>query len=253
MPQQVVHFYPAVHDMLSGSAITTAMEALADALFPVLSNTLTGNVKMARHRNKAADVVKSEIVEVLGRLQIKPMANNNYTTNWRNLMIEDEGAALQKIQNFTREYDVPGGTYVVAQVVHPHPRAEALNVVTVADNVQRRALDALMNLNHGRPDPYIAMLASNVSISTADRERMLASLDPTLRTQDPTSWFRLHTETMSKTGLSLLRTPCCHQVLRIYNSKKEQSDQKTMLQLFCRPAFYTVRLLQCSCLHFYRT
>lgn len=241
LPSQVVHFYPAVYEMLSGSAITTAMEALADAIFPVLSTTLTGNVKMSRHRNKAADMVKSEIVEVLGRLQIKPMVNGMYTTNWRNLMIEDEGAALQKIQNFTREYDVPGGTYVVAQVVHPHPRAEALNVVTVADNVQRRALDALMNLNQGRPDPYIAMLASNVSLSPEDRKRMLASLDPTLRTQDPTSWFRQHTDTMSRTGLSLLRTPSCNRVLRIYNAKKQQSDQKTMLQLFCRPAFYTVR------------
>jgi hypothetical protein len=233
-------YYPPVYELLSGSANTTAMEALADAIFPVLSNTVFSNVKLARHRNKAADMVKSEIVEVLGRLQIKPMANGMFTTNWRNLMIEDEGAALQKIQNFTREFDVPGGTYVVAQVVHPHPRAEALNVVTVVDNSQRRALDSLMNLNQGRPDPYISMLASNVSISSEDRQRMLASLDPTLRTQDPTSWYRLHTDTMTRTGLALLRTPACHRVLRIYNGKKLKSDQQTLLELLCRPAFYRV-------------
>lgn len=236
----MANHFAASYDMLSGSAITTAMEALADAIFPVLSTSVYSNVNMPKRRNKTTEVVKSEILEVLGRLQIKCLANGMYATHWRNLMIEDEGAALQKIENFTSEFDVPGGTYVVAQVVHPHPRAEALNVVKVEDNPQRKALDTLMNLNSGRADPFIAALTSNVSITPEVRSKMLDSLDPTLRLQDPTSWFNDHLKTMWNTGLVSARSPACRRVLQIYNSRKTKRDSQVMLDLMCRPAFHAV-------------
>jgi hypothetical protein len=179
------------------------------------------------------------------------MTGGMYVCNYQNLAIEDEAAALSKIQRFTRKYDVPCGTYVTAQVVHPHPMTEVLEVVDVVEDRNRKSLDSLMDQYDGRAEPVITMLGTNSCRTPEDRESLLALLDPTLRTQDPTAWAHQHAEKLMRTGLALMRTATCRRVLALFNAERKEDDAQTMQRLFCRPIVHTVSSVHfLVCLHF---
>lgn len=250
-PLQMGNFIPTDQDVLTGEHQRRAMDALIAAIYPILTSKvfeLKAQVKK-RRPDQTGDGVKADIREVLNRMQFVCLTNGMYACHHQNLAIEDEAAALEKIQEFTEKYDIPSGAYVTAQVVHPHPMSEVLEVVTVANDPTRKPLDDLMDQYDGRVEAIITALSAQSFRSADDRESLLCLLDPSQRNQDPTAWAQQHAENLLRSGLALARTASCRRVLAVFNAEQKEDNAITMQRLFCRPIAYTVRCrsLLCRC------
>ena len=200
--RQMENFFLIQQDVLTGENQRRALDALVAAIYPILTSKIFEiKTRVKKRRVEGADAVKDDIREALARLQLVCMTNGMYACNYQNLAIEDEAAALEKIQDFTRKYDIPGGAYVTAQVVHPHPMTEVLEVVSVANDETRRPLDELMDQFDGRIESVITALSAQSYRTPEDRESLLGMLDPSRRLQDPSAWAEQHAENLARVTL----------------------------------------------------
>ena len=241
-PLQMGNYMPANQEVLTGEHQRRAMDALVAAIYPILtSKVFELKTAVKKRRDQTGDGVKNDIREVLNRMQFVCLTGGMYACFHQNLAIEDEAAALEKIQEFTQKYDIPSGAYVTAQVVHPHPMSEVLEVVSVVDDRSRKPLDDLMDQYDGRVEAIITALSAQSFRSAEDRESLLGLLDLSQRKQDPTAWAQQFADNLLRSGLALARTASCRRVLASFNAEQKEDDATTMRRLFCRPIAHTVR------------